>query len=462
MKKALYSIAAVLTAVLFSSCKQETVEDYIILSRLSYTFSNAEDSIVIGVKSNKEWKAESDSDHFTVSKRGTDSAVIKAIPSSEGAAVSGNIQFMAGDMVSVFKVDQLPASFDGRFVDYDLTSYGAISPLGKYAAYVYYEMGADGNYIFHASKINVETGEEETIEIPESGGESYDGVLGISDDGETLIFVNFASVNSKVYRNGELVELKLPDGYTSPSPQAMSSDGSVIVGFCMDPNYMYRPMRWSYFGTEYEELEFPTENVGQGDIYPGTMARGCSADGSVVYGSEWLYMGLVYWKDGKLHNLGVEYGEVDKDSDAYKKPSARLVMFSDNFKMSPNGRYIAASYKDDLDPENKKEYPALIDTETGDVKMLPELNGVVGLAVSDDGVVFGGTPSFNITQGVVIDFDSKTSIPLSEWFADKYGLTIEDDRFVYYTPAEGVFYGRKYFYNGMSAFFPMWLLTMDK
>lgn len=53
-------------------------------------------------------------------------------------------------------------------------------------------------------------------------------------------------------------------------------------------------------------------------------------------------------------------------------------------------------------------------------------------------------------------------MPLSEWFEKEYGLAIEDDRFVYYCPEEGVFYGRKFFFNGMSSFYPMWLLTMDK
>lgn len=457
MRKLTY-ILAVLTSFVFAACTTEYItEDYIELSRSSYSFRQ-KDSVAIVVSSNTQWTAvSSDEAHFQTEQKGEDTLIVRAFPDESGMSVSGTVTFTAGTVSKMLEVEILQEHFCGSFVDYPPLSRGAISPSGKFAAYLEEKM--DGSK--EAFRFNLETGASEEIAIPQSKY-SFDGVLAISDDGSTIIFEDNMNAVSEVYRDGKLLTLALPEGGKNPTPQAMSADGTVFVGYYREgePPYNYcRPIKWTDSGADYVLLDYPTESVGGDDVGSGVMARGCSADGSVIYGSEWRSMGLVFWKDEVLYNPGIDYGKFETDpNNPYKVYVSRIVLYSDVRKVSPNGKYIAASYIYFDEDHYEHECPVLIDTENYEVQILKEVDNSTALSVTDDGIVFGGTPTYGMSNGIVIDFDGKKSIPVSEWFMSEKGIVMDDNRFVYYSPDPNTYFGNKRVDNGI---YPNWHLVIE-
>lgn len=455
MRKLTY-ILAVLTSFVFAACTTEYItEDYIEISRSSYSFRQ-KDSVAIVVNSNTQWTAvSSDEAHFQIEQKGEDTLIVRAFPDESGMSVSGTVTFTAGAAVKVLDVEILQEHFNGSFVDYPPLSRGAISPSGKFAAYVEEKM--DGSK--EAFRFNLETGTSEEIVVPQSQ-KNFDGVLAISDDGRTVMFEDNMNATSEIYRDGELLNLTVPEGGRYPTPQAMSADGTIFVGYYYASEYpTYRPVKWTNSGADYVLLDYPTESVGGDDVGSGIMARGCSADGSVIYGSEWRSQGLVFWKNEVLYNPGVDYGKFETDpNNPYKVYVSRIVLYSDVRKISPSGNYLVASYKYFDEDHYEHECPVFIDTEKYEVKILKEVENSAALSVTDDGIVFGCTPTYGMSQGLVIDFDAKKSIPVSEWFMSEKGIVMDDNRFVYYSPNPNTYFGNKRVDNGI---YPNWHLVIE-
>lgn len=455
--KYLYTLLFLLP-LLFSCSVEETPENGLILSRLSYTFSyDGRDSVVVAVECNSEWDCTSSSEQFEVKKISRDSFMVKALPNEKNEEISSEVRVESEDKSCTFKVNQMAKCFSGQLSDYYPTSQGAMSANGYYAAYVAEYPGGD----FRARLVNLSTFEETVLEIPEVEDLlTISGITAVSDDGRCVIFMDGLNARSFYSINGEIVDLPLPEGCRLAKPQDMSADGSVIVGYCHDKDNLYLPIKWTSFGESYEILERPTDNAAGTGLVNGTIARGCSADGSVIYGSEWRYFGLVYWKDGKLYNPGIDYAKITPGTNGNQNIS-RIVKFSDNRSVSNNGKYIVSYYMD-MESGYEIQYPVLINTVTGNVDIMRELQYTAAFSVNDDGVVFGVTPAMGMSTGYCLDFETRTAIPISEWFMDNYGIILSDDnRFVSDNPRKGVFFGQRMYSGGLSPFYPNWHLVIE-
>ena len=90
--------------------------------------------------------------------------------------------------------------------------------------------------------------------------------------------------------------------------QSSSVDGSVMVGYTEGTPYgcMYGPVK--VVDGEVKPLPLPEEgNFRNEEWWAGILARGMSADGSVVYGTSWenYDYGMAYWdKDGNVDWVG--------------------------------------------------------------------------------------------------------------------------------------------------------------
>lgn len=450
-----YNISLAFAALFMAvSCNtSDKRDDYVSLSMLSYTFSGTTtDTVMIGVSSSVEWNCESDSDQFIAEKAGRDSARIISAPNMTGDILSGNIVFTAGTASTGFRVDRLPRHFEGSFVDYPPMSGGCISRNGKFAGYVNTEQ-IDGKYVYTAFRINLETGEIIEVQGIDQNG-NHKEMSAISDDGRLYVV---RSYNTYVFYDGEEIDMFVPEGYRGPIVESISADGSVLVGYLSDSQNLYQPVKWTSFGAECELLERPDDNAGGTGVYPGSMARGCSADGSVVYGSEWKFYGLIYWRDGRMFNPGIDYADISYD-DKGSPLVGRIKMGPDVMKISPNGKYIAASYI--VQADYAGEYPVLINTETGGMDFLEKVKGFAASAVTDDGLVFGYSPTFGMTTGCVLDFEGRKTIAISDWFKSEYGIHVGDDRIVMYHPCDNVFWGSKPVAGGTGMLYPDWHLVI--
>lgn len=452
--------------MLMIGCQNENnTPEHLDLSLLSYTFEAVKaDSVMIGVNCRNEWDFAIQGDWITAEKIGKDSLLVKSLANDSQEARNATVSISSGNLTADFQADQMGKYFSGYMFDFPISSNGCMSKGGKFAGYVDTRM-ENGNYVARAYVIDIEKRETKEIPLPkntQSGtGQDFNFMQAISDDGKIIIFKDNRSSQSSVYVDGEYVELPLPDGCRYAKPEDMSGDGSVIVGYCHDREGLYQPIKWTNF--ECEALERPTNNAGGSGAAPGTMARGCSADGSVIFGSEWRHMGLVYWtEDGSLHNPGVDYAEITVGETM--NYVSRIVKYSETFGISNDGRYIGSYYADMTAGDgSENDYPVIIDTKTGNVNILKEMTGISVTTISNDGTVFGGYPTFGMSSGCVLDTDNIKSINLSEWFKDNYGIDISSsNRFVTQVSKDSkVISGYKMINGGMGLLYPTWIISLD-
>ncbi len=340
---------------------------------------------------------------------------------------TGSVKFANGTAEATFNVSQLPAMFRSSFREFDNSVMGALSKNGRYYAYLrVYNVGGD---VFddECFVIDFTTGDttEIDLETPPEGNETYDSVGAISDDGRTLIIENKMGVVADIYIDGGRTPLSCQPGYSRPWPTGMSADGSVIVGSCsIDDAEFYKVAPCKWVNGEQTILDMPELNAGGLPLENGVYLRGCSSDGSVIYGSEWDSFGLVYYKDDRMFNIGVDNSEAVNTGTGIEVVTNPYLEASYN-NVSHNGKWIVCNYRLD-----GVVYPFRVDTETGSFEYLESARDCGTATVTDDGIVFGYSPATNAAYGVVIDFNAGTTETIDAWMERVHGITVSSDRWI--------------------------------
>lgn len=274
--------------------------------------------------------------------------------------------------------------------------------------------------------INLETGEE-TRYKPST---EYNGIRAVCDNGRMLSLTQ-GSVGCILLVDGTETEIPIPASYETPVVTGFSADGNIMVGYAKEADsYCYRPVKWT--GMEPEILEIPeTDMLGEA-YFQGAMARGCSSDGSIIYGSEWDTQGFVYWDSEGMHFAAketsvtrpIDYMGMTIEMPAYFKKTA------EGYSISQNGRYVAGTFTDYLPDENGNyqvatvDYPAVYDTQADELTVFDDLAGYSAFFVDNNGNVFGGM------AGMGYILSESGALPVDEWMQSNYGVTMSGDRYI--------------------------------
>lgn len=463
MKHIFRNILAAVIVLHAISCSEKQSE-YIGTDIGHYTFGYRQDSIAIAVVSGAEWNFSCDADWITLSKKGNDTLSIKVgVNDSENGREAG-ILLTGGTVSQVVEIEQLPKNFSGSFMDLPELFDVASSKNGAYVAGVKWD--PTGTYMVPTV---VETATGKVTEYPEI--KDYDVVHAISDDG-CIMALSRGGMNGIIFNNGEPVEVKCPENLSTPTISSMSSDGSVWIGYAFSKGAGV-PLVWT--NGEPEILETPELSILDKPIYAGVMARGCSSDGSVIYGSEWDGFGLIYWVDGEMYYPGYDYATVKTvnvmdpmtGEIAPQSVMCTVTTTSQNNRISNNGRYLTSVYTDYVQEEQDKaavayDYPVIIDIETGEMKIFKEgIQSATGMSVTNEGLVFGATPAMGVTSGTVYDFETKTSYALSDWMMQTYGVHLSDDRMVMGINDESnVIFGMRFMSTALRPVYKYWYLVL--
>ena len=184
----------------------------------------------------------------------------------------------------------------------------------------------------------------------------------------------------------------------------------------------------------------PAKDFDGNDYSVGIMARGCSTDGNVIYGTTWDNSrgGMVYWKNGEVKYVGEDVRSIDTktiDGVTYSIGSG-FICQAEKYKISPSGRYICGTYNkntiNEVGSVVTESHPAVFDTETETSIIIDELSGQCD-HVTDDGITF-------VTQNrscTVYDINSRTVIgDMPSYVKEKYGLHV-DNMIVNYVSPDG-------------------------
>lgn len=454
----------ILVISLFTVACTKTIEqDQIYLSHSSFTFASIGENLEIGVDANVAWEVVNELDWITVEDKSDTSVVFTALANDSDQSRSGVVKFVAGNAIKLLNVSQIGRSFSGKFVDINGLTNIVFSRNGRYYAGLRFEYLSDGyTAVYYPTIVDTYTGE-----VRELGQTSSNTPISIiSNDGQTFVRGNV------IYDNDGETEVEM-SGYFNVSLTAMSSDKSVIVGYAQeDATRLYVPVKWT--NLQPEVLEIPDLNARGDALRAGAMARGCSDDGSVVFGSEWDSFGLLYWKNGQMFFPGKEYCEKKTvliesmfgiiESDVY----CLITKTAEAFGISPNGKYITAGYNDYREngdqPAIELSYAVVIDTETNDVHFIKSetIDQLVGLTVDDEGICYGGTPAYGISEGYVMDYSISSIDAVSDWMQGKYGIAVDQDRVISGVTSDGnVIYGLKPVQTLLGVQYNSWYYIVD-
>lgn len=436
-----------LTAVLgLTSCSGLLDKElYINLSASSYTFNGiGDEGFVVNVECSGEWVAESEESWIKIIYIDKGAVKISVEDNYDKTVRQGIVNFIYPEIEQSvqFFVSQMSVSFKGRMENL-IDLFGTqISDNGKWIFGTTQEQVSDGNWRYDIYRINTKTGEREKW----ASTYKYNEVKAVSDDGNKIVICNSMAVKYSVMENGEEVPMNVPDNYGYFGIEDMTPDGETMVGYVFDfNNGKHSAVKWSNNGMEF--LERPKFNSWGGKLYNGLMARGISNDGRVIYGSEWDEFGLIYWVNGKMNYLGRQFADT---TGCLIEDVATLRQYSSNSNISSNGKYIASCFDNTVC--GGMGYPALINTETGNVSIYEDLYGW-GRSVTNDGIVF-------CEYGTVVKDGKMTDI--SDYFIDEFGIELSGPRTITnISPDKNVYYGLYPIFATFGVIYKGWYLVLD-
>ncbi len=425
-------LAAFSIGLLLSAACSDEKSDYINLSSNSYTFdSKGKETLEINIDAGKAWSVEMSEEWILEKERDGNKIVIGVESSKSNTIRSAKISFISGEAKETFTVSQLGSNASFAMMDNNILV-GVMSPNGKYVSAV---RGAivNGAYQYTPYYIATETGQRTEKKVLTT---QHAMASAISDEG-LLVLSDETSLNSQYYdANDELKKFPVPADFAQAVIEATSADGRICVGYARNiKEAKYYPIKWVDF--QYELLELPATTLTGLEVEEGALARGCSADGSIIYGSVWDDFAAVYWKDGKVHYVSQDKINVHDIvinhgfGDMVQKVADRPIFTAAKDRISPNGKYMALEFVKVI-AENKTEKaissPGIFDIETGETFILTEIptkfKDGTGMTVSDNGLLSFGCPAMGTTNGFLYNRQTGKTISAKEFIEQEYGFSI--------------------------------------
>lgn len=464
---------------LATACETPTQYEYVRLSDAACTFL-ADGNIpkAIEVAASGPWSAETGASWLTVTEE-AEGIVLAAADNKADSERRTEITIACGQATARITVIQMaPEHRTNRYRILKTFDMGAVlSKNGRYAAGNVKTVRTDDVWENRPTVIDLET--DEWIQLGPYPNSLFNIELpfAISDEG-TIFFLD-ANTSACVGFNlaGDYFLPANAEGHELlPSVQSISADGRIWVGWGLDDvlafGGMYRPLKWTDGGTP-EVLPVPELNFRNEPYVSGVMARGCSADGSVIYGSTWdnLDYGMLYWKDGKVDWVGSDVREVRTvqiENSVGEMIDSNIVngmiCTAELTNISPNGRWIAGTYRteDYPSPRNyvQARYPAFFNTETGTTTIVKDFGEGSAAHVTDDGLGIILVGTFLPSSGIVYDIENQVSLgSVQEWVLDNYHMVIPMCYITYMTPDKSSMIGSVIEYSELGPRVVSWYMA---
>lgn len=453
MKQRFFPIIILAISLLMAAGCSEKETSFARLQYSQYSFKHTADTLTVDVDfAGQNWETTADADWIQSIKQDKSSLLIIVQPNDNGECREGTVSVFTESLSESILIHQEGRAFNGKMFDLTTTSNGfAMSRNGRFIVYTYLE---SLNTIPLVT--NMETGE--TIDYAGIVNERVQ-IFGITDDGQTLLVQNGNMETALLTQDGmEVLDLC---SYKSFTPVAMSADASVIAGTVKMADNSTAPAYWK--GGSFTTLECPEQDPVGNMLMPGNIrVQGCSADGSVIYGAEYRSSsyGLIYWKDGVLHNPGNDHAEIvtvllQYGSNLREQVRASTVAYDEDmngsFLVSPDGKYMTAMFITYEQPEGEvaaivHTCPVIIDLASGEVtKVEASINGAMGLAIDNSGMIFGiGAGAIGTYDGFVFNPATQQALDIAAYFKSNYGVMMNGDRYISMVSADGkAFMGKK-------------------
>ncbi len=455
MNKILKSVKVVvlaLVATLVVACQSgvDAVQSYINLSDSTISFgANPVGDFKIAVDASGEWTYTISGDWLSEVSSDETGLTIQAESNGSSSMRSATITFSCGSMESKVLVYQNSVSANVNLELNSLFTDGAVSPSGEFVA----GMAAYDDSYAKPTLINTLTGE--VLKYPVMSNEYV--VTCVDDSGQIFIVSGAMISGYHIEYGGTAEEILVPDEMKSGGVNGVSADGTIWVGFACPTTGGWEPMRWVNGVPELLPRDV-NNSVGQ-TMWYGCAARGCSADGSIIYGNYLDYQDAIYWDANlEMHFVAPELlvrGEYDNGSGtvAYTRIAGASIN-ADSHVISQNGKYLAFKFEDQSSGFTSVT-PAYLNLETGAYYLFEEHSGKAIVTIGDDGSLFF-TPYMSYGPTTVVTPQGE-EIDGMDWVEQNYGLIIEDSRAILQVSQNGNLFG----FKGYDSSYLAWWLTKN-
>ena len=444
-----------LAAAVLSGCQtEETKYEYLRLDVANLSFlGDGNAPATVKVSATGAWEAEPSASWITIGEKNDDSVTVTVADNDQENEREATIVFTMGGVTEEIPVNQLPMATGGYMYRYpsNLDLGLVMSPSGKYVGGEDQVLQDDETFNWQIWIFDLDTDESRVVAEFSENMYGLQQPQCITDQG--LIFISDSNDGGTkgIDIDGNVIIPKKPEGFKNePNVQGSSADGSIWVGYCRSANGdagMYYPIRW--VNGEPEVLPIPDTTAHGTPLSTGFMARGCSHDGKVIYGSSWDNMenSACFWRD---NGNGYEFqwaGAPDRDYQVVETTNAsgeliEVVQLSgpklsaERTNISPNGKWLGVTWARESYEGSYSEtrFPAFINLETNRAYLFEDRPGG-GRHATNEGLGFtiGG---LMVNDGDVIDIENGTVISTSNrtWIQENYGIATSPGSIVYMTP----------------------------
>ncbi len=442
----------------------EKWNQYVNLSQVACSFLGCDNEpLAVDIKTSPtQWTATPGASWVRIDRTDERTLTISVDDNDSGAERNTVITIEAGQASQQIRINQLaPDNEFARYRRLETFQMGAaMSPSGRYIGGFQSSIAPDDSWQYSPTIIDTETGEVyEFGPFPES---LYylTQTMAITDQGLLFISDGYHGGQIAINTQGDICIPDAPADYRfRPEIQATSADGKYWVGYAQDESLnnggLTRPLLW--IDGEARELPILDLNYRDEEIWVGVMARGISADGSVIYGTSWegSDFGMLYWINDEANTAEPKWVGHDKrkvtpvimqtgDGTEYESHIVDgCICTAELTKISPSGKWIATTFRTEEVAEggvalNITQTPAFFNTETETTVIVDEYSDSTGMYVTDDGIAFIGIGTLGVSSSVVYDLNTRTTLgSMAEWVYDTYELIIPGSGFISYVSPDG-------------------------
>ncbi len=305
----------------------------------------------------------------------------------------------------------------------------------------------------------------------------------VTDEGVAYYGIGYAKTLQVTLENQATLMTPPADAAQYLSISDTSVDGSLVIGTTMKQDDVaegtkYMPIIYKNGLVEY--LPILQTSYRDTPSWGGVIARGCSRDGSIIFGTDWenLEGGMCYWRAdenySKFHWVGEECGHrtvrkaqlLDDDGTYYDTNLVDGVQgFGSVRYLSPDGKWLAGEYRSEVVSDDERDVvvtirPYFFNTEER-LGHIAEYPGMIPTAITDDGIAFI-TPNQTQDRTIVVDARTGDKIgDLSDWCMTTYGINAPEGWVAYCAP-NGILFGGTNVATALGVYEQYWIITPGK
>ena len=450
MKKQILVLMLSVAAIMVGCNKSDVTGNYVNVSDNSCSFNHEGGVATVAISADGAWRAEKGADWVTLSENSS-SITITADANNNRAERICEITVISGSASSTITVYQQGNTKTP--VIYRKVPTSIFSPSGKYAAGLRTDIENNQN-VTYLVLLDLKTEKEYYYGPYNRDTYPISKVHAVADNGDMyLIGGKNTSLSPTYFFNRAKASIEY---FSAGGVFQCSADGTVAVGYIHGKTTSFGvmealPTKWVN-GKEII-LDKPEKPYIVDEWFAGLYLRQCSADGKIVYGTEWQNSDhyMIWWDENNdWHYVAADVYKTEEllvtdknGNEGYIIMAKGMINHNATTAMSSSGEWVAGWYAENVVRDSGAIgldlYPGFYNILENKTYIFWDIPNGYGITVTNDGIGFVRTNAalYNsdteTSDYYAVDIRSGNIISSAQqWYFDTYGI---------YPPAKAVPWG---------------------